>query len=81
MIEKVAFVLVLTARRMRPYFQNHTILVRTDYPIFNILSKPDFAERMIGLSVELLKFDIWYELRGAIKSQCLTNLSVELTLQ
>jgi len=47
MIEKVALTLVLTVRRMRPYFQNHSITVRTDYPIFKILSKPDPAGRMI----------------------------------
>jgi len=48
MIEKVAFALVLTARWMRPYFQNHTIMVRTDYLIFKILSKPDLAGQMVG---------------------------------
>ncbi|XP_068484963.1 uncharacterized protein [Phaseolus vulgaris] len=79
MIEKVALALVLTARRMRPYFQNHSITVRTDYPIFKILSKPDLAGRMIGWSVELSEFDIRYEPRGAIKSQCLVDFSAELT--
>ena len=34
MIKKVALALVLTARQMRPYFQNHSIIVRTDYHIF-----------------------------------------------
>jgi len=48
MIEKVAFALVLTARRMHPYFQNHSITVRIDYPIFKILSKSDLVGRMIG---------------------------------
>jgi len=43
MIEKVALALVLTAKWMRPYFQNHSIMVTTDYPIFKILSKPDLA--------------------------------------
>ena len=76
MIEKVALSLVLTARRMRPYFQNHSIIVRTDYPIFKILSKPDLAGRMIEWSVE---FDIRYEPRGATNSQCLADFSAELT--
>jgi len=58
MIEKVALALVLMARRMRPYFQNHSITIRTDYPIFKILSKPDLAGQMIGWSVELSEFDI-----------------------
>lgn len=43
MIEKVALALVLIARRMHLYFQNHSIMVRTDYPIFKIFSKPDLA--------------------------------------
>ena len=79
MIEKVALALVLTVRRMRPYFQNHSITVRTDYPIFKILSKPDLVGRMIGWSVDLPKFDIWYEPRGAIKSQCLADFFATLT--
>jgi len=68
MIEKVALALVLTVRRMCPYFQNHSIIVRTDYPIFKILSKSDLAGRMIGWSVELSEFDIRYEPSGNIKS-------------
>jgi len=79
MIEKVALALVLTARQMRPYFQNHSITVRTDYPIFKILSKPNLAGRMICWSIELSEFDIHYEPRGAIKSQCLADFSAELT--
>lgn len=81
MIEKVALVLVLTARHMQPYFQNHTIMVKTNYPVYKILSKPDLAEQMIGWSVELSEFDIRYEPRGAIKSQCLADFSIELTPQ
>ena len=34
---------------------------------------------MIGWSVELSEFDIRYQLRGAIKSQCLVDFSTELT--
>lgn len=81
MIEKVAFVLVLTVRRMRPYFQNHTITVRTNYPNLKILSKADVAGRMIGWSLELSEFDIRCEPTGAIKSQCLADFSAELTPQ
>jgi len=81
MIEKVALALVLTSTRMRPYFQNHAITVKTNYPIYKILSKPDLAGRMIGGSVELLEFDIRYKPRGAIKSKCLADFSTELAPQ
>ena len=64
MIEKVALALVLTMRQMCPYFQNHSIIVRTDYPIFKILSKPDLAGRMSGWSLELSEFNIRYQPQG-----------------
>lgn len=53
MIEKVALALIVTTRRMRAYFQNHEVIVRTDYLIARILSKPDLARWMIMWSVEL----------------------------
>ena len=52
-IKKVTLALVTTARRMRAYFQNHEIIVKTDYPIAKILSKPDLAGRMISWAMEL----------------------------
>ena len=79
MIEKVALALVLMARQMRPYFQDHSITVRTDYPILKILSKPDLVGSMIGWSIELSEFNIRYELRGSIKYSCLADFFAELT--
>ena len=43
MVEKVALALVITARRIRMYFQNHRVIVKTNYPIMKILTKPDLA--------------------------------------
>jgi len=33
MVEKLALFLVHAARRLHPYFQNHNIIFKTDYPI------------------------------------------------
>jgi len=79
MIEKVALALVITVRRMRMHFQNHRIIVITDYPIMKILVKPDLAERMIRWTIELSKFQIQYQPRRAIKSQVLADFLVELS--
>jgi len=78
-IEKVAMALIITARRMRMYFQNHCIIVWTNYPIVKILTKPDLAGRMIGWTIELSEFHIQYQPRGAIKSQALADFAAELT--
>ncbi|PKA50043.1 RNA-directed DNA polymerase like [Apostasia shenzhenica] len=36
-LEKLALALLMTARKLRPYFQSHTILVVTDQPLLKIL--------------------------------------------
>jgi len=41
-----ALSLVHAARRLCPYFQNHSIIVKTDYPIQKILQKPDLVGQM-----------------------------------
>ena len=46
MVEKLALSLVHAAHRLCPYFQNHSITVKTDYPIQKILQKLDLAGRM-----------------------------------
>ncbi|WVZ15676.1 hypothetical protein V8G54_013242 [Vigna mungo] len=77
-LEKVVLSLVYAARRLRPYFQGHQVVVRTDYPIAKILRKPDLAGRMIGWSVELLEFGLCYEPRGSVKGQHLADFAAEL---
>jgi len=78
MVERVALSLVTTARRLRPYFQSHPIIVRTDCPIQKILQKPDLAGRLSAWSIELSEFNIQYEPRGAIKAQCLADFTNDL---
>ncbi|XP_061356900.1 uncharacterized protein LOC133301290 [Gastrolobium bilobum] len=78
-LEKVVFALLVSARRLRAYFQGHRILVRSDLPIWQILHKPDLAGRMMSWAVELSEFDIAFESRKAIKSQALADFVRELT--
>ncbi|XP_020203942.1 uncharacterized protein LOC109789410 [Cajanus cajan] len=78
LLEKVALGLVHTARRLRQYFQGHKVVVRTDCPIAKVLRKPELAGRMMAWSIELSEFDISFEPRGPIKSQCLADFVNEL---
>jgi ribonuclease HI len=55
----------------------HTIVVRTDQPIRQILGRPDVAERMMKWSLELSAFDIHYESRKALKAQVFTDIHYE----
>ncbi|MCI03275.1 gag-pol polyprotein [Trifolium medium] len=71
--------MVVTARKLRQYFQGHKVVVKTDYPIKNVLIKPDLAGKMVAWLVELSEFDLTFSPRGAIKSQILADFVLELT--
>ncbi|KAK3034435.1 hypothetical protein RJ639_034672 [Escallonia herrerae] len=79
-IDKVALVLVTSARKLRPYFQSHTIVVLTDQPLGRVLQNPDASGRLVNWSVELGEFDIKYQPRTAIKAQALSDFVVECTI-
>jgi hypothetical protein len=67
-IEKLAFALIVSARRLRPYFQSHVIRVLIEYTMKKILQKPDISGRLVNWSVELGQFDIEFHPRTSIKS-------------
>uniref|UniRef100_A0A2N9IA87 Integrase catalytic domain-containing protein n=1 Tax=Fagus sylvatica TaxID=28930 RepID=A0A2N9IA87_FAGSY len=46
-MEKLAFALLVASRKLRPYFQAHSIIVMTDYPIRKAMNKPDAAGRLV----------------------------------
>ncbi|XP_072076510.1 uncharacterized protein [Arachis hypogaea] len=78
-IEQLALALVTTARRLRHYFQSHTIIVRTNQPLRQILTKPKLAGRLTKWSIELSEFDIQFQPRSALKAQILADFVSELT--
>ena len=78
-MEKLILALVTTARRLRPYFQAHTIKVPTEHPMRQILHKPETSGRLIKWAIELSEFDIRYKPRTAVKGQVLADFIVELT--
>ena len=78
MVKKLALSLVHAARHLRPYFQNHNITIKTDYPIQKILQKPDLVGRMSSWAVELSEYNIRYEPHGPIKAQCLLDFVNDL---
>jgi hypothetical protein len=78
-MEKLAFALLIASRKLRPYFQAHSIIVMTDYPIRKAMNKPDAAGRLVQWSIEMGEFDIDYQPRTAIKAQALVDFIAEFT--
>ncbi|KAK3009095.1 hypothetical protein RJ639_015070 [Escallonia herrerae] len=79
-IDKITLALIISARRLRPYFQSHTIIVLTDQPLRKVLLSPEASGRLVNWSVELGEFDIEYKPRTTIKAQALADFIVECTL-
>ncbi|KAG6472848.1 hypothetical protein ZIOFF_070326 [Zingiber officinale] len=77
-LEKLAFALVLAARRLRPYFLAHTIIVKTNSPLGRVLLNPEASGRLIKWTTELSEFYIQYQPRSAIKAQSLADFVTEV---
>ena len=78
-MEKMILVLVTTSRKLRHYFQAHTVEVPTEYPMKQILHKPESSRRMIKWAIELSEFDIKYKPRTAVKGKILAYFIMEFT--
>ena len=57
-MEKLAFALVMAVRKLKPYFQAHTVIILTDKPLRRAMSNPETAERLALWAIELSEFDI-----------------------
>ncbi|XP_027088643.2 uncharacterized protein [Coffea arabica] len=75
--EKLVLALRHAARKLRPYFQAHSITVLTDQPLRQIFTKPEVSGRMTKWAVELVEHDIGYQPRTAIKTQALADFLAE----
>nr|XP_043633459.1 uncharacterized protein LOC122604652 [Erigeron canadensis] len=76
-LEKSALALVNVARRLRRYFQAHTICVLIDQPIRQVLLKPENSRRLAKWAVELGEHEIIYKPRTSLKGQVLADFLAE----
>ena len=78
-MEKLAFALVMAARKLKPYFQAHTVIVLIDKPLWRAMSNPNAAGQLALWAIELSEFDIQYRPRTAIKGQVVADFIAEFT--
>ncbi|CAL9022511.1 unnamed protein product [Prunus brigantina] len=78
-LEKLILALVVSARKLRPYYQAHRVIVMTDFPLRSILHSPDASQRLMKWAIELSQYDLLYRPKTAIKVQILADFVVEFT--
>ncbi|XP_016648970.1 PREDICTED: uncharacterized protein LOC107880923 [Prunus mume] len=78
-LEQLALALVVSARRLRPYFQAHEITALTNQTLRQVLQKPETSGRLVKWAIELREFDIQFKPRPAEKGQVVADFIPELT--
>ena len=76
-MEKLVLALVITSRKLRLYVHSHTIHVLTNYPLGQVLQKPDASGCLLKWPIKLSQFDMVFVPRPNIKGQALANFIVE----
>ncbi|KAL0286867.1 UNVERIFIED_CONTAM: hypothetical protein Sangu_2717300 [Sesamum angustifolium] len=79
LIEKYALALIVTARKMRPYFQSHVIIVLIGQPLKQVLNGPYASGRLVKWSIELVEFHIEFQPQITIKAEVLADFLVEMS--
>ncbi|KAL2232807.1 UNVERIFIED_CONTAM: Ribonuclease HI [Sesamum indicum] len=78
-MEKLALTLVLTAWKLRPYFQSHKVVILTNHPLKDVMSRPEASGRLIKWAIKLGQYDIDYQPRTAQKAQVLADFVIKLS--
>ena len=66
-------------RKLPYYFQAHTVVILTQFPLKAILRSADYTGRIAKWGTVLGAFDIKYMPRTSVKGQVLADLVVEFT--
>ncbi|KAK9049713.1 hypothetical protein SSX86_031318 [Deinandra increscens subsp. villosa] len=77
-IEKLLLALIHTARRLRRYFQAYRITILTNYPLREVIQRPETSGRFAKWAIELGEHELHFKPRTAIKGQVLADFITEL---
>jgi hypothetical protein len=78
-LEKIAYAVVMAARKLRHYFEGHRIRVITNQPLNDLFANKEASTRVIKWGAELSEYIIDFERRSVIKSQVLADFVVDWT--
>jgi ribonuclease HI len=80
-VQKLLYAVLLAARKLRHYFDDHKVIVVTGFPIGDIVHNKEAIGRIAKWAYELGAHDIEFRPRIAIKTQALVDFVSEWTEQ
>ena len=57
-LEKLVLALMVASRKLRSYFHAHPIEVLTNYPLCQVLQKPEASGKLLKWAIELGQFKV-----------------------
>ena len=78
-MEKMAYAVVMAARKLRYYFQSHKIKVPTSFPLRDMFENREASGRIGKWAMQLAENTIDFISRSAIKSQVLADFITDWT--
>jgi ribonuclease HI len=76
-IQKLLYVVILTRRKLRHYFESHPVTAVSSFPLGEIIQCQEASGRIAKWAVELLGDTISFAPRKAVKSQVLADFVAE----
>jgi hypothetical protein len=78
-MEKMAYAIVMAARKLRYYFQSHKIKVPTSFPLHDMFENKEASSRIGKWATQLAEHTVDFVSRSVIKPQVLANFIVDWT--
>jgi viroplasmin and RNaseH domain-containing protein len=78
-MEKICYAVVMSGRKLRHYFEAHTIHVLTNQPLNGIFRNKDDSDQISKWVMELSEHVVNFEKRSEIKSQIMADFVAEWT--
>jgi hypothetical protein len=76
-VEKICYAVIMSARKLRHYFEAHTIRVLTNQSLNYICSNIDSSRPISKWATEVSKYIVDFEKRSLVKSQILAYFIAE----
>ena len=72
-LEKMALAVMTSARKLRPYFQSHLIIVLTNLPLRTVMQNSNHSGKLSKWAIELSEYDVTFQSKPAAKSHVLAE--------